>query len=97
MFGKNPQKSELSRILSSSHATRHVDLISDAEKSGASIICGSSGLCDVKDRYIAPTIILDPPRSCRVMNEEVFGPILSVLTVTSTDHAIEEINRTVRS
>uniref|UniRef100_A0A7S2E9H0 Aldehyde dehydrogenase n=1 Tax=Trieres chinensis TaxID=1514140 RepID=A0A7S2E9H0_TRICV len=93
MFGKDPQKSAFSRIVSVSHAKRHLKLIKEVEKSGAKIICGGSEACDVEDKYIAPTIVLDPPQSCRLMTEEIFGPILPIVTVKSTQSAINEINK----
>lgn len=33
------------------------------------------------DRYIEPTILLDPPLDSEIMNEEIFGPILPIITV----------------
>lgn len=51
------------------------------------------GKCDAADRYIAPTVIdrvgLDDP----VMVEEIFGPILPVLTFSSLDAAVETVNK----
>ena len=35
------------------------------------------------DRYIAPTILCDPPLDAPVMNEEIFGPILPIIKVRS--------------
>ena len=32
-------------------------------------------------RFIEPTILLDPPTDASVMNEEIFGPILPIITV----------------
>jgi hypothetical protein len=32
-------------------------------------------------RYIAPTLLLDVPLDAPIMNEEVFGPILPIITV----------------
>jgi hypothetical protein len=32
-------------------------------------------------RYIAPTLLLDVPLDAPIMNEEIFGPILPIITV----------------
>ena len=34
-----------------------------------------------KCRKIAPTILLDVPRDSVIMNEEIFGPLLPIVTV----------------
>jgi acyl-CoA reductase-like NAD-dependent aldehyde dehydrogenase len=56
---------------------------------GCKIICGGSNKCDVQSNYICPTIVLNPPRDCRLLKEEIFGPILPVVTIQSRDEAIQ--------
>lgn len=41
----------------------------------------------------APTILTDVSPESKVMEEEIFGPVLPILTVRSVDEAIEFINR----
>lgn len=91
-FGKNPQDSELGRIVSKQHAQRHVDMILEVEKQ-CYVLCGGSKQCNVEDKYIAPTILLSPPRDCRLMREEIFGPILPVIIVKSRQEAIQFIQQ----
>jgi betaine-aldehyde dehydrogenase len=43
-------------------------------------------------QYMAPTILSDVTRDMAVAREEVFGPVLSVLTFETTDEAIEIAN-----
>lgn len=40
----------------------------------------------------APTILTDVSPESKVMEEEIFGPVLPILTVKSVDEAIEFIN-----
>ncbi len=42
---------------------------------------------------IQPTVILDPAADDPVMADEIFGPVLPVITVESTDAAIDFVNR----
>ena len=58
---------------------------------GGTILCG--GTSDAAKRYVAPTLILDPREDAPIMNEEVFGPVLVLLTVESMDEAIRYIHR----
>jgi aldehyde dehydrogenase (NAD+) len=50
------------------------------------------GQVDTTDRYIAPTIIDDVQPYFPIMQEEIFGPILPVMTFDHVDQAISYIN-----
>lgn len=50
------------------------------------------GVCDPKTRTIAPTIVLNPPRDSDIANQEIFGPVLPVITFESLDAAIAFAN-----
>ena len=59
------------------------------------------GICDIysginngDDKYIAPTIIVNPPESSRIVNEETFGPVMSIRTFKSEDDLIKKIHKT---
>lgn len=53
---------------------------------------GTGGKWDVEKLRIEPTVIVDPAPTDPVMGEEIFGPILPVLRVKSTDEAIRFVN-----
>ncbi len=44
------------------------------------------------ERLIAPTLVLDPPADSRLMREEIFGPVLPLVSVDSVDAAIDYVN-----
>ena len=50
------------------------------------------GKTDEADRYIAPTFIKGCSPDAPVMQEEIFGPILPIVTVASVDAAIAFVN-----
>ena len=50
------------------------------------------GEYDLEEKYIQPTIIEQLDRDDPVMKEEIFGPILPVLTFKHIDQALELIN-----
>ncbi|KAJ1168738.1 hypothetical protein NDU88_000652 [Pleurodeles waltl] len=86
-YGKDPQQSpDLARIINDRHFQRIKALLG----SGTVAIGGDY---DEKDRYIAPTILVDVKESDPVMQEEIFGPILPIMTVKGVDEAIAYINR----
>ncbi|XP_029431343.1 aldehyde dehydrogenase family 3 member B1 [Rhinatrema bivittatum] len=86
-YGKDPQQSpDFGRIVSGKHFQRVKALLA----SGKVVIGGGS---DEEDKYIAPTVLVDVKETDPVMQEEIFGPILPILTVENVKEAIGYINR----
>ena len=82
-YGEDPEQSpDYCRIASERHAARFAELLK-----GQEIHLG--GRVDVAKRYVAPTIVLDPPADSALMREEIFGPVLPVITVDEMHHAIQ--------
>jgi aldehyde dehydrogenase (NAD+) len=79
------------RIVDDRHFARVKSLIDDATSKGAKIVFG--GEYDPKQRYISPTILTDVNDSMRIMQEEIFGPVLPILFFDEIDEAIEIINK----
>jgi aldehyde dehydrogenase (NAD+) len=73
-YGKNPSESpDFARIVNVKNWHRLVNMI-EPDK----VIFG--GQSDVKDCYIAPTLVKETSLDSPVMKEEIFGPILPILT-----------------
>lgn len=88
-FGKDPKQSpDFARIVSTAHTERLNGLLQNC-KDSAKIFIG--GEVDIVDKYVAPTVLVDIDPHSRVMQEEIFGPILPVLKYTT----IEDIRKTV--
>ena len=66
------------RIINDRHTKRIKGLLDDAVQKGAKVVFG--GGSDAKARYIEPTILSDMSEDMHIMQEEVFGPVLSVMT-----------------
>ena len=85
-YGADPQQSgDFARISSPRHFSRLKAMLA----SGKIAIGGQT---DEQQRYIAPTVLVDVTASDPVMQEEIFGPILPMLTVGSIDEAINFVN-----
>jgi len=52
----------------------------------------TGGRSDGATLRIEPTVIVDPSPTDPVMADEIFGPVLPVLTVKSLDHAVDFVN-----
>ena len=84
-FGTDPQTSEsYGRIVSPRHFDRLKSLMS-----GGKVVIG--GETNAESRYVAPTVLADVDMSSALMNEEIFGPLLPVISITSTKQAIDFI------
>ncbi len=65
-------------------------LVSLISATGGTVVTG--GRSDRAALKIEPTVILDPPIGDPVMSDEIFGPILPILTVDSADAAVAFVN-----
>lgn len=89
-FGANPQQSpDYARIINDRHFTRLASYLPDGE-----IYYG--GQTDAAERYIAPTALKNVAPTSRVMTDEIFGPVLPILSYNRLDDAIEFINSRAR-
>lgn len=85
-FGHDPRSSSsYGRIVNARHWHRLAGLLREG-----TIVHGGDAV--EEERYIAPTIIVDPPLDGRLMQEEIFGPILPVLTYRRLSEAISFVN-----
>lgn len=91
VFGDDPQKSEdISHIINNRHFNRLKGLLDDAVSKGAKIEVG--GKLDESDNYISPTVLTNVSADSRVMQEEIFGPILPVLSYKTENEVLNIIN-----
>jgi len=68
--------------------------VADAVDNGAKILTGGKRPKNLKGAYYLPTIVTNVNRKMRVWNEEVFGPVLPVVSFKTEDEAIAMANDT---
>ncbi|XP_031389348.1 aldehyde dehydrogenase family 3 member H1-like isoform X2 [Punica granatum] len=89
-FGEKPIESpDMSRIVNAFHFKRLVNLL-DEERVYHKIVLG--GQREEKLLKIAPTVLLDVPEDSQIMQEEIFGPMLPILTVENLEEGFEVVN-----
>lgn len=84
----------LCRMVNSKHYKRVQALTEDAVSKGASVAIG--GNYDDKENFIDPTILSDVSLDSKIMNEEIFGPIMPLVTFSSLEEAMDIINQKER-
>lgn len=88
--GEAGQLPQLTRIVNSRHHARVQGLLDDALARGARVVTG--GQSDAAECFIAPTVLADVPPDAKLMQEEIFGPLLPVLGYQDLNRALELIN-----
>lgn len=90
-YGDNPQNSkDYARIVND----RHVERISGLLNNRTSGEIAIGGEIDNSDRYIAPTVVVNvKPDDVTLMGNEIFGPVLPVVTYNDIEEAIGIINQ----
>ena len=85
IHGENPENSEaLTRIINKHHFERLVQLIDPSK-----VIIG--GQSNIDSLYIAPTVMDKVEFSDLIMEDEIFGPILPIITFTDLNWAINQV------
>lgn len=86
MFGENPKESEdFPRIVSQKAMERLEKLIHHGK-----IVVG--GTIDLENRYIAPTIIDEITQNDPIMHEEIFGPLMPVMSFNDIQEVIDYLH-----
>jgi aldehyde dehydrogenase (NAD+) len=78
-----------SRIINEGNFLRLSKLLEDATEKGAKIAIG--GQTDRATRYIAPTLLTETTMKMKIMEEEIFGPILPIVSYQTSDDALKFI------
>ncbi|HEY9006921.1 aldehyde dehydrogenase family protein [Ohtaekwangia sp.] len=88
--GSFETSSSYCRIVNQKHFHRLNELLQDALYHGARLEFG--GKVDEPSRYIHPVLLTHVPDHCRLMEEEIFGPILPLVSYANLDEVVSIIN-----
>lgn len=78
------------RIVDDGHFARVDGLLRESVSGGASVEIG--GQTDAAQRYIAPTVLFNVTFDAPIMRDEIFGPVLPVISYASLEDALARIN-----
>lgn len=86
-YGNNIQHNQdYGRIVNHKHLQRLLSYLAEQN-----IVIG--GQHDIEQKYLAPTVVLSPSLDSPLMTEEIFGPILPIITVDKISQAIDMVNQ----
>ncbi|WP_101845014.1 5-carboxymethyl-2-hydroxymuconate semialdehyde dehydrogenase [Halobacillus sp. Marseille-P3879] len=86
------EKTEVGPLIHTNHYKNVKGYIELAEQEGCEVFQGNVPEEHSQGNYIPPTILLNADNSMRVVQEEVFGPVLTVMTFKEEEEVIEKAN-----
>jgi aldehyde dehydrogenase (NAD+) len=88
------KNTDVGAINSKMQLERIKELVASGEEEGAERFSVSSKLPE-KGYFFPPTFFTNASQSCRIAREEIFGPVLTILTFRTPDEAVEKANNTM--
>src|SRR5262249_39561363 len=81
---------EQGALVSKAHLDKVTSYVRLAREEGGRILCGGSPPATINDRcrdgyFLSPTVVVDLPAGCRVNQEEIFGPVVTILPFRDED------------
>lgn len=95
MFPSIRESPDYTAVVSDRHYARLMGYLDDARAKGAELVEINPAAEDLRQqphRRIAPTLILNPTDDMKVMQEEIFGPLLPVKAYRDVQEAMDYIN-----
>jgi coniferyl-aldehyde dehydrogenase len=96
MFPTIKDNPDYTAIVAQRHYERIMGYLDDARAKGATVVelnPAGEDFSQQEHRKIPPTLVLEPTAEMKVMQEEIFGPVLPVKSYASVDEAIAFVNR----
>lgn len=81
-------------MISTDHVSKVSAYVAAAGGEGASVLAGGGALASSSGQYLAPTIVSGVTEEMAIAREEVFGPVLSVLSFKAIEEALRIANNT---
>lgn len=82
---------QMGPLVSAKHAAKVAGYVADSKKAGASIICGGETAGN-NQSFVLPTVVADTKPGSRIVQEEVFGPVLVVTPFDDFDEVVTAAN-----
>jgi aldehyde dehydrogenase (NAD+) len=84
-------KTRLGALISSEHLKNVMNYVEIGKAEGANVVAGGSRI-GTKGYFMKPTVLDNVTNSMRVAQEEIFGPVASVIKFNDVEEAIREAN-----
>jgi coniferyl-aldehyde dehydrogenase len=94
LYPGGPTAGDYTSVVNERHHQRLLNLLDDARSKGATVRAAGADAASAQGRAhtLAPTLVLGAADHMLVMQEEIFGPVLPVITYGTLDEAIAYVN-----
>jgi len=86
---------QMGAIVSQEQLDKDLEYIKVGKKEGARLLCGGKRIYPESGYFLEPTIFGEVDNNMKIAQEEIFGPVLSVLKFKDMDDAIKLANQTI--
>lgn len=97
MYGRYADNPDYTAVHNDRHLNRLQQLIAEAREGGAEVIslAGTDDDCAAVGK-LAPCLVLDAPQGCRLLREEIFGPVLPLVSCPDVSQAMAFVGQRPR-
>jgi betaine-aldehyde dehydrogenase len=88
-------ETELGPIVSAEHCEKILGYIRAAQLEGATLLCGGTLATELGPLFLTPTVFVDVRQDMQIVQEEVFGPVVTLQRFTSEEEAMQLANDTM--
>lgn len=92
LLDKLDQGITMGPLINQGHRASVLDFVSRAVGQGATVITGGTAPADGHGCFVMPTVLTGVTRNMDIWRQEVFGPVVAVVTVDGLDDAIVAVN-----
>lgn len=93
------ENTQIGAVVSEAHRDKIESYIALAKQEGGTVLCGGNRVVPDapydKGYYLEPTVIEGLPANCRTNQEEIFGPVVTLMPFDDDDEAISIANSTI--
>ncbi|MFG6149416.1 aldehyde dehydrogenase family protein [Halobacillus sp. B23F22_1] len=79
---------DVGTLVDENSANRVMEWVNEAVRLGAEVVTGG----EKKGASVEPTVLINPPKQSKVVCQEVFGPVVSVISYDNLEEAVAEAN-----
>ncbi|MBC9927019.1 aldehyde dehydrogenase family protein [Leucobacter sp. cx-169] len=87
---KKDTATDVGPLISEREAQRMADWVAESIADGARVAIGG----ERRGAFFTPTVLVDVPERARVLHDEIFGPIVSILPFDDFDRTLDRVNDT---
>jgi len=85
------ESTEMGPLVTTAHRQRVMKYIDSGRSEGATLACGGD-VPDGPGSYLRPAVFLDATAEMTIVREEIFGPVVAVMTFTDEEDAVRQAN-----